>query len=269
MNRNDPIGVFDAGIGGFTVVKEMQELMPKEDVVYFADSANMPYGNRSEEEILHMTRQILDFMAGKKVKAVAVACNTISTLIDRYRDGWPFKIFSVVEAGSASIAAIEDARCVGMIGTVFTAQTKCYNRLIHALKPQVQVVGAGCPNLARLIDSGSLAPEVIDPELRKAVDSILSQAPVTHLILGCTHYPMVADHLNRLYPALKLVNPAREEALAVKNYLAAQGWLKDEGPGSFTVNTTGDPELALAAARRFGLKMPGQVLKVPAPERLS
>ena len=269
MNKNSPIGVFDAGIGGFTVVKEMQELMPAEDLIYYADSANMPYGNRSEEEILFMTRQIQDFMAEQGVKAVAVACNTISTLIDKYRDGYPFKIFSVVEAGSASAAAIKELKSVGMIGTVFTAQTKCYNRLIGALRPDVQVTGAGCPNLARLIDSGNLAPEVIDPELRKAVDSILSQAAVTHLILGCTHYPMVSEHLNRLYPGLKLINPAREEALAVKNYLAGQGWLKEEGKGSFTVNTTGEPALALAAAQRFGLKMPNLVLKVPAPKRLA
>ncbi|MDY3868357.1 MAG: glutamate racemase [Pyramidobacter sp.] len=266
MDRNSPIGVFDTGVGGFTVVREMQKILPHEDIIYFADSANMPYGNRKQDDILHLTRQILDFMATQNVKAVAVACNTISTLIDHYRNDYPFKIFSVVEAGSAYTASL-DIDCVGMMGTVFTAQSKCYNRLINAVKPNMKVACAGCPNLARFIDSGDLRPEVIDPELRAALGTILEQAPVKHLILGCTHYPLVSEHLNRLYPDITLIDPAHEQVMAVKRYLAEKDWLKDSGKGTFVLNTSGDPEFCTAAAR-FGLNPPAAAHKVPAPKPL-
>ncbi|MCI7404144.1 MAG: aspartate/glutamate racemase family protein, partial [Pyramidobacter sp.] len=135
MDKLSPVGVFDSGVGGFSVVKEIQKVLPGEDVLYYGDSANMPYGNRSGEEILHLTRQILAFLERRGVKAAAVACNTISSLIDRYRDDYPFKIFSVIEAGAASVATL-DADCVGVIGTVFTARSGAYHRLINAVRPE-------------------------------------------------------------------------------------------------------------------------------------
>ena len=268
MDKHSPIGVFDTGVGGFTVVREMQKILPNEKIVYFADSANMPYGNRKQDDILHLTRQILEFMAAQEVKVVAVACNTISMLIDHYRNDYPFQIYSVVEAGSAYTATL-DIDCVGMMGTVFTAQSKCYNRLINAVKPGMKVVCAGCPNLARFIDSGDLRPEVIDPEVKAAVDSILAQAPVKHLILGCTHYPLVSENLHRLYPGITLIDPAHEQVMAVKRYLEEKNWLNDAGKGSFVLNTSGDPEQCAAAASRFGLKAPDAAYKVPAPKPLA
>ncbi len=176
MDQYSPIGVFDSGVGGFTVARQMRRLLPQENIVYYGDSAHMPYGSRPVDEILRMTRQMLAFLAGRGVKAAAVACNTISTLIDYYRSEYPFRIFSVIEAGAASVADL-DVPCVGVIGTPVTVHSKAYDRLIHGERPDMKVYSQGVPNLARLIDAGDLRPEVIDSELRAAVDPILAQGP--------------------------------------------------------------------------------------------
>lgn len=261
MNQDSPIGVFDTGVGGFTVARELCRLLPRERVVYYGDSAHMPYGSRPADEILRMTRQMLDFLAGRDVKAVAVACNTISTLIDFYRNDYPFKVFSVIEAGAASIAELE-ADCVGVIATPVTVKSKVYDRLIRERRPGMRVVSAPCPGLSRLIDAGDLRPESVDPELTVAVDSILAEAPVRHLILGCTHYPLVAGHLRRLYPDMNLIDPGVEQARAVRAWLGERGLLRDSGEGGIELNTSGDAVLYERAAGRFGLPRPEAVRHV-------
>ena len=139
-----PIGVIDAGLGGYTVVKELQKILPKEDIIFFGDGKNQPYGNRTEEDILHLTHQCLDFLKERKVKAVAIACNTISTLIDKYQPDYDFRIFSIVQAGSNDVVAL-GLKEVGVLSTVFTAKTGCYARLIHEKAPNIAVYAQGCP----------------------------------------------------------------------------------------------------------------------------
>ncbi len=261
MDKKSSIGVFDTGIGGFSVVKELQHLLPAENIIYFGDSANMPYGNKTRDEILHLTRQILAYMATRDVKAVAVACNTISTLIDEYRDDYPFKIFSVVEAGSYYAATI-DATCIGVLGTCFTAQSGVYNRLIAQQHPEVKVVAAGCPNLAHLIDCGQLEPEYIDPELKTAIDEILAQAPVKHLVLACTHFPLVAGRIHELYPELTLIDSGLQQARDIKNWLTWNDLLNDDGEGTFELNTSGDLIGCVMSVVRFGIKAPNSVNRI-------
>lgn len=124
-NRRD-----GCGLGGYTVVKELQRLLPKEDIIFLGDGKNQPYGNRSEKDILCLTHQCLDFLKDKHVKVVAVACNTISTLIDKYQPDYEFRIFSIVQAGSTDVIKL-GLRQVGILSTVFTANSGCYDRLIH------------------------------------------------------------------------------------------------------------------------------------------
>ena len=121
MLCNAPIGIFDSGVGGYTVARALQKALPKEDVIYYGDGCNAPYGNRSKEDIVHLVRQILDFMASKQVKAVGIACNTISTLIDEFT-GYDFPIFSIVQAGADEVVRCAPAK-VGVLSTCFTAQT--------------------------------------------------------------------------------------------------------------------------------------------------
>jgi glutamate racemase len=262
MDQFSPIGVFDSGVGGFTVARQVRRLMPNEDIVYYGDSANMPYGSRATDDILHLARQILSYLATRRVKVAAVACNTISTLINYYRNDYPFKIFSVIEAGAASVGDL-DADCVGVIGTPVTVKSKAYDRLIRGIRPDMKVVSAPCPLLSTYVDAGDLRPEVVDPELKTAVDSILAEAPVKHLILGCTHYPLVSEHLNRLYPGIELIDPGIEQARMIKSYLSDNDLLRDDGNhGTVELNTSGNPAQYAESAPRFGLSAPSAINKL-------
>lgn len=259
-----PIGVIDAGMGGYTVVREVQRLMPQERIVYYGDSANQPYGNSGKDVILHMARQILDAIAEQDVKLVAVACNTISTLIDDYREDHAFPIFSIVEAGAR--AAVESgAECIGMMSTVFTANSGCYERLIKKGNPDALVVSHGCRDLPRLIEHGGFDQELLDREVKKELDALMAKQPVTHLILGCTHFGYVRENILRYYPSLTLINPAEEQARILRGHLEQNNALAQGGKGGFTVLTTGSVQSYREAAGRMTLYPPETVSQVPAP----
>ena len=263
MDQYSPIGVFDSGVGGFTVARQMRRLLPQENIVYYGDSAHMPYGSRPVDEILRMTRQMLAFLAGRGVKAAAVACNTISTLIDYYRSEYPFRIFSVIEAGAASVADL-DVPCVGVIGTPVTVHSKAYDRLIHGERPDMKVYSQGVPNLARLIDAGDLRPEVIDPELRAAVDPILAQGPVKHLILGCTHYPLLAPEIRACLPGVRLLSCGECAAEELAELLRRTDALCEHRQGGETAFYTsgGVAEFEQNASKFLGSRLTGRVRHV-------
>ena len=213
-----PIGVIDSGVGGLTVVRQLQRLLPGEDIIYFGDSANCPYGNRSADEIFALTLKMLRFLEQQQVKCVAIACNTISTLVERLRPECPFPLVSIVEAG-ADYVVQEKLPRVGLIATEFTVSTGAYEARIHAGNPDCVVSAKGSPKLAALIDKGDFNQSAIDEEITEQVDIILAREPVEDLILGCTHFPIVADNFHRCFPQLRLIDPAEQQALAVKNLL--------------------------------------------------
>lgn len=270
MDRNSPVGVFDSGIGGFTVVRELQKVLPGENIVYFGDSANMPYGSRSPEDILHLTRQLCRFMLSKGVKAAAAACNTISTVLDLCRGEFPFPLFSVIESGAGEAAAGTD-RCIGLIGTPATVRSGAYARKISAWRPGTVLVSAACPRLSVLIENGRTAPEYIDGEIRTAIDTVLRGGPVRKVILACTHYPLVADRIRALYPALGLIDPARSLALSIRKYLAQNHLLAERKSGTAVLYTSGSAELYLENAALYGIGRVAAARQAdaPVPLRLS
>ena len=152
FDANSPVGVLDSGIGGFSVALKMQQQLPHENLLYFGDGGNMPYGNHSAEEILTMTRYMLRFMEERGVKALLVACNTISCLIDQYRNDMSCPVLSVVEAGAETAASMPVKR-VGVISTCFTHSTRCYPDSIEKRAPEKSVFSHGCPDLARQVEN--------------------------------------------------------------------------------------------------------------------
>ncbi len=254
-NKKSPIGVMDSGIGGLTVVRELQRLLPGEDIIFFGDSANCPYGNKTGDQIFELSRNMLTFLGEKDAKCAAIACNTISTMADRLRPCFDFRIVSIVEE-AAKYVVREHLPSVGLIGTEFTVASGKYDELIHRDAPECRVVGKGSPLLAALVDRGDFNQEDIDREIRTQVDIILSREPVQHLILGCTHYPIVAENFRHCYPQLGLIDPAREQANAVKEYLAGQGMLNDQERGSFRIYTSGDPQVYRNVCKRLALFEP-------------
>ncbi len=247
-----PIGVMDSGIGGLTVVKELQKILPGEDIIYFGDSANCPYGNKTSAQIAELSRAMLRFLGENGVKVTAIACNTISTLVDQLTPHFDYEIIGIVSPAADYIAR-SGIKQVGLIATEFTVSTKNYDKLIHRHDPSIEVVGKGSPLLAALVDRGDFNEQDINAEITTQIDNILSRRKVDHVILGCTHYPIVADNFKHCYPEITFVNPALEQANAVRDYLANQDALSDKPRGSFAICTSGDPQVYVAVAKRLGL----------------
>lgn len=252
-----PIGVIDSGVGGLTVVRQIQRLLPGEDILFFGDSANCPYGNRSADEIFALAMRMLRYLESREVKCVAIACNTISSLVDRLRPQCPFPLVSIIESGADYIVR-EKLPCVGLIATEFTASAGVYDARIHAQSPDCKVISRGSPTLASLIDRGELNQAVIDEEITAQIDVILSRAPVRDLVLACTHFPIVADNFRRCFPQLRLIDPAEQQAIAVKNLLVYRTLTNPRNRGRLSIETSGAPEVYQAIANLLRLYGPDE-----------
>lgn len=255
-SKISPIGIIDSGIGGFSVARKVQALLPHENLVYLGDGANTPYGNHTAEEILAMTRYMLKAMREQGVKALLVACNTISCLIEEYQREMDCPVLSVVQAGADAVKELPVHK-IGVISTCFTAASRCYPNLIGHLAPDKVVISHGCPNLANLVERHAgdpTAQDLIDADLRTELDDLVHVDQIECCILGCTHYPLVADNITRLYPGLTLVDPAQQMAQDVQCYLEQEGLVNDcPQHGALDIFTTGSTEEYASKAAKLGL----------------
>ena len=196
FDANSPIGVLDSGIGGFSVARAVQRLLPAEQLIYFGDGAHIPYGNHPEDKIVAMARYMFSFLEQRRVKALLVACNTISCVIDRCADAVSCPTFNAVQAGADAVSRLDVDR-VGVISTVFTHNSRCYPQRILAQSPKKLVVlSCGCPDLARLVehnlgDPGGMA--AVEADLHQELDHMVYDDHIQCCVLGCTHYPLVSD----------------------------------------------------------------------------
>lgn len=268
FDNNAPIGILDSGIGGFSVTRQVQRLLPAERLVYFGDGAHIPYGNHTEETVVALARYMFRFMENQGVKALLVACNTISCVVNRCEDEVSCPVFNAVQAG-ASAAAQMDVERVGVISTVFTHNSRCYPERINALSPRKRVVlSCGCPDLARLVEHnlGNPAgmPEV-EANLRQELDGMVYDDKIECCVLGCTHYPLVEDSIHKIYPHLPLIDPAVEMARELKSDLESRGLLRDSTcSGELNIYTTGAVEEYRQRANQVGLNPVTGVWSYPA-----
>lgn len=208
-----PIGVFDSGVGGLTVVRALMERLPLEDIVYFGDTARVPYGVKSVATIEHFTAQITEFLLQRDVKMLIIACNTMAAVSAQVvRDLSPVPVLDVIEAGAITALAASRTRRIGVIGTPTTVNSNAYGRAIHAIQPDARIVSQACALFVPLVEEGWLdhpvtrltAQEYLRPVLAEQVDS---------LVLGCTHYPLLKPLLQDVAGAgVALVDSA--EAMA-------------------------------------------------------
>ena len=269
-DRYSPIGVLDSGIGGFSVVKQVQKLLPGENILYFGDGAHIPYGNHGEEAITAMAQYMFQFMEDRGVKALLVACNTISCVMDRCADTVSCPAINAVQAGADAVAGLEVDK-VGVISTVFTHNSQIYPRRILARSPRKLVVlSCGCPDLARLVEHSLGDPAgmaQVEENLRLELDHMVLEDRVDCCVLGCTHYPLVSDRIRRLYPGLPLIDPAEEMARSLQAYLIREGLGNPQSaPGTLSVYTTGDVEEYALRARQVGLERVSNVEYYPPME---
>ena len=266
LTRNCPIGIIDSGIGGFSVARRVQKLLPHENLLYLGDGANTPYGNHTGQEILELTRYMLRFMRDHEVKGLLVACNTISCLIDQYRDEMDCPVFSVVQAGADAVAQLPYQK-IGVVSTCFTAESGCYPRLIEQVAPGRQIISHGCPNLANLVEQNVGNPDaqpLIDGDLTENLEPLVSREQIQCCVLGCTHYPLVEENIRRLYPDLVLVDPAERMAEGLKAYLSQSDLMNEQTEtGRLDIFTTGSLEEYIKKANKVGLNPINSVQFLP------
>lgn len=216
-----PIGVFDSGIGGLTVVAALRRRLPGEAILYLGDTARLPYGSKSPETVLAYTRANLDFLLRRGVKAVVVACNTASALaLPSLHPDVP--TWGVVEPGARRAAAASRGR-VGVIATASTVRSDAYRRALLALRPELAVLSAACPLFVPLVEEGWHDDPVAEEVARRYLAPLLA-AGVDTLVLGCTHYPLLVPVLARVAgPEVALVDSAETVAEEVAHGLAERG----------------------------------------------
>ncbi len=237
-----PIGVFDSGVGGLTVAREIMRNLPNEKIVYFGDTARVPYGSKSKETVLRYSRQIVRFLCTQEVKAIVIACNTASAMaLEEIQDEIDIPIIGVVKPGAKVAAETTKNKRIGVIGTDATVGTHIYRELIKEMDAEIEVIEKSCPLLCPLVEEGWLKDPVTDEVLKRYLAELLAQ-DIDSLIMGCTHYPLLRSAMKRLVGEhVNLVNPAYETAqclgaLLKEHGIANQGHEEEEFPYRFFVS---------------------------------
>lgn len=262
-----PLGVFDSGIGGLTVARALFERLPRESVIYFGDTARVPYGPKSPETVRRYSGEILAYLLGRGVKAVVVACNTSTAhALGHLKEHSPVPVVGVIEPGARAAVAATKTGAIGVIGTAGTIASGAYERAIKALRPDARVSAQPCPLLVPLVEEGWFEHPAAELIAREYLEP-LKRAKVDALVLGCTHYPLLKPLLARVMgPEVTLVDSAEETATAVAEELERLGLLADRGGGGshehrFVVSDD-EPHFRKVGARFLGEKIK-QVEVVP------
>lgn len=229
MNKEAPIGVFDSGIGGLTVAKEIMQALPAESIIYFGDTARVPYGSKSPETIITYSRQIARFLMTQNVKAIVVACNTVSALaLEVIKKEFEVPFIGVVKPGAKTAAQTTKNKKIGVIGTVGTISSGMYREFLKKTNPEVEVFETPCPLFVPLVEECLLD----DPITRQVAERYLSGLKKEHidtLVLGCTHYPLIREVIGQVMgKEVCLVNPAYETARELKYVLEDYHILKED-----------------------------------------
>lgn len=249
-----PIGVFDSGLGGLTAVHSLWQILPEETLIYFGDTARVPYGGRSRETILQYARQDVRFLRSFDLKAILIACGTVTTTsLPTLRAENDLPIVGVVEPACRRALAVSKNKRIGMIATQASVRSGAYEATLRQMDPEVEVVCKACPLLVPLVENGRYQPGdvVIETVAREYLEP-LRQEGLDVLILGCTHYPLLTDIIREIMgPEVSLVNAGAESVHTLHDALARRQLLAPEGTGQALLCTSDRPEGFGQMARRF------------------
>ena len=226
-----PIGVFDSGLGGLTAVHSLWKILPEENLIYFGDTARVPYGGRSKETILKYARQDVRFLRSFDLKAILIACGTVTTTsLDTLQTENDLPIVGVVEPTCRRALLVTKTKKVGMIATLASVRSGAYEATLRRLDPDVEVIGKPCPLFVPLVENGRIqrGDVVIETVAREYLEP-LKATGIDTLILGCTHYPLLTDIIaDVMGPDVTLVSAGEESAFELKRMLKAAGLRADE-----------------------------------------
>lgn len=266
MSDPRPIGVFDSGVGGLTVLSEIRDRLPYEHTVYFGDTARVPYGPRDIAEVREFAFEIISYLTSLNVKLVVIACNAATAAaLEAAQEEFSVPIVGVIEPGARAAVLETLNRRAGVLATKLTVQSGAYRRAVHALDAGIEVHEQAAPEFVPLIERGviegpeleSVAREYLTPLMERDVDAV---------VLGCTHYPLISATINRILgPRVRLISSAGQTALEVGRILSRRGFLRrprsSEDTGSATYVCSADPEEFAS----LGSKFLDEEIKVVAP----
>ena len=251
MDKTASIGVFDSGIGGLTVVKSIKEALPGENIIYFGDTAHVPYGTRSREQITEYVLADVEFLSRFNLKAIVIACNTADSIakdkvIEKYPD---IPVFGVVEPAAKRAAEFEK---IGIIATNATVSSGAYERTIAAYNPLARVISVPCPLLVPLVENNRYKKDdrVIETVLREYLEE-LKKEKVECLVLGCTHYPLLRDIIEDIMPGVEIISSSDEAARALKAGLERMNLENDNEKGVSRYFVSDTVEGFVKSARTF------------------
>lgn len=251
MDKMQPIGVLDSGVGGLSVLKCLHQMLPHEDFIYVGDTARTPYGTRTEKEIRGFVGEIIDWLAAKNVKQVVIACNTLTMLgVDSLRGTHPFRVVGMSKGAQQLLAASPNKK-IGVLATQFTIASGLHKKAILAADPQAQVYLVACPKFVPLIEG----EQFDSPELQQAIAEYtepFKKAGVEAVILSCTHYPFIKEQIEAdLGPKVKVLDPAAATSADAIAALKEEGLLRTEGKGHLQVCCTADLDRVQRLAARM------------------
>lgn len=219
---NRPIGVFDSGLGGLTVVNYLTDMLPNETFVYFGDTARTPYGSKSIETIKTFAEEIDDFLITHNVKMIVIACNTVSAVclnLLRERHGH-IPVIGMIASTAKKISKEFGAESsVGIIGTKVTVDSKQYETIIKRFRGSCRLASKACPLFVPTIEEGIKETSILEPIIKFYLDDFIKEHQLDALVLGCTHYPLLEKEIGRIYPDLQIINPSYIVASEVLQYL--------------------------------------------------
>jgi len=247
-----PIGVFDSGLGGLTVAHAIMRQLPAESLIYFGDTARVPYGPKSPDTVRRYSREISAFLIEQGVKAIVVACNTATAhALPTLRDELDVPVIGVVEPGARAAVRATRTGHIGVIGTAGTIRSQAYDRAIRAENPEVRVTTLACPLFVPMVEEGwvnheathLIAEEYLAPFVKDPIDT---------LVLGCTHYPLLKPVIGEIVGrSVRLIDSAEETALDARRMLAANDLTAADREGAYRFIASDDPQQFLTLGRRF------------------
>jgi glutamate racemase len=251
-SRTRPIGVFDSGIGGLTVLKALTEALPAEDFIYLGDTARLPYGTKSNEIIIRYSRENTGFLLAKGIKLLVVACNTSSAVaLAEIARGTMVPVIGVIEPGANAVVRASRTGKIGVIGTEATIASGAYTRAIQALRPRSEIYTRACPLLVPLVEEGWTDNDIAERTVAHYLES-LKASGIDTLLLGCTHYPLLRGLFERILgPRVRIVDSATATAETARERLHALGLARADGIGTQSFFVTETPERFVRVGRRF------------------
>lgn len=247
--ENRAIGIFDSGVGGLTVLRQIKKILPNESIVYYGDNLNNPYGNKTKEKILELSLRIVNFLVGQNVKIIVIACNTVSATCFCELNkifGDKIKIMEItksgVEAGFLSVKKNKNEnKNIVLLATEATVKSNLYQKYFYAKDPQINFYAKACGNFVNLAEKDLFNAKISFDVLNNALEEFKSKE-INSLILGCTHFPLFKNQIQKILPSTEIIDPAEFLSLQTKEYLSKNKILNADKKPKFIFYTSGDTQ---------------------------